>query len=172
MKSSSKIALVCILIAAIVVTGYINYRINNNGTNVAQTGASPSVSPGEMAETVDSQDTAAVFAQFRSDKENTRKQEVDYLDSVINSGEADQDTVKQAMAQKVALTDAMEQETVVEGLLKSTGYWDAVCTISNNTVNVVVAAQTLSDDQAVKILEIVKNETGQPAQNIKIIPQG
>lgn len=169
MKSSGKIALVCILIVAVVVTGYINYRINNDdGTNVA--GAGASVSPGEMAETVN-QDTSAVFAQFRSDKESTRNQEIEYLDSVINSGQADQDAVKQAMSQKVALTTAMEQETVVEGLLKSSGFQDAVCTISNNTVNVVVTAKSLTDDQAVKVLEIVKNETGQPAQNVKIIPQ-
>ena len=36
-----------------------------------------------------------------------------------------------------------------------------MCTISgNDQATVVVAAKTLSDDQAVKILEIVKNQTG------------
>lgn len=169
MKSSSKIVLVCILIAAIVVTGYINYRINNPDDQMQ---AKASASPGEMAEEVDSQDTTAVFAQFRTDKQSTRKQEVDYLDSIINNKSADADAVKQAMSQKVALTTAMEQETIVEGLLKSSGYADAVCSISNNQVNVVVAAKTLSDDQAVKILEIVKNQTGSAPQNIKIMPQG
>ncbi|MEI6101065.1 MAG: SpoIIIAH-like family protein [Eubacteriales bacterium] len=170
MKSSSKIVLVCILIAAIVVTGYSNYRINNGGMD--NQSAKASASPGEMAEQVSSQDTTAAFAQFRTDKEKTRDQEVAYLDSVINSKQADADAVKQAMTQKVALTTSMEQETVVEGLLKSSGYADAVCTISNNQVNVVVAAKTLTDDQAVKILEIVKNQTGASPQNIKIMPQG
>lgn len=170
MKSSSKIVLVCILIAAIVVTGYINYRINNGGMD--DQAALASVPPGEMAEQVSSQDATAAFAQFRTDKKQSREQEVAYLDSVINNKQADADVVKQAMTQKVALTTVMEQETIVEGLLKSSGYADAVCSITNNQVSVVVAAKTLSDDQAVKILEIVKNQTGISPQNIKIMPQG
>ena len=44
MKNSSKIVLVCILIAAIVVTGYINYRINNPDGSGTQ--AKASASPG------------------------------------------------------------------------------------------------------------------------------
>jgi stage III sporulation protein AH len=169
MKTSSKIALICILIAAIVVTGYINYKINNDDLNITE---GETVAEGEMAEEVDTRDVAAVFAQFRTDKEETRNKEIEYLDSIINSGEADQEVLNEAMSQKVALTSFMEQETNIEGLLKSAGYSDAVVTISENSVNVVVAETALSDDQAIQILEIARDETGQSAQNIKIIPQG
>jgi stage III sporulation protein AH len=171
MKNSSKIALICILIAAIVVTGYINYKINND--SIGDTAdAMDAAAEGEMTEDVDTKDVAAVFAQFRTDKEATRTKEIEYLDSVINSGEADEATVNEAMSQKVAITSYMEQETNIEGLLKSSGYNDAVVTISSDSVNVVVSEEALSEDQAVQILEIVKTTTGQPAQNIKIIPQG
>jgi stage III sporulation protein AH len=169
MKTSSKIALICILIAAIVVTGYINYKINNEGTDVAE---GDTAAEGEMAEEVESRDVAAVFAAFRTDKEETRAKEIEYLDSIINSGEADQEVINEAMSQKVALTTFMEQETNIEGLLKSAGYKDAVVTVSEDSVNVVVAEAALSDEQAVQILEIARDETGQSAQNIKIIPQG
>ena len=172
MKNSSKIALICILIAAIVVTGYINFKINNDGAaDVADAGAD-AAAEGEMTETVETQDVSAVFAQFRTDKEATRAKEIEYLDSVINSGEADEATVNEAMSQKVAITTYMEQETNIEGLLKSSGYQDAVVTIASDSVNVVVSEEALTDDQAVQILEIVKTTTGQSAQNIKIIPQG
>ena len=170
MKSSSKIALICILIAAIVVTGYINYKINND--DIGDVADADAVAEGEMTETVTTEDLSAVFAQFRTDKETTRTKEIEYLDSVINSGEADEATVNEAMSQKVAITTFMEQETNIEGLLKSSGYNDAVVTISSDAVNVVVSEEALTEDQAVQILEIVKTTTGQPAQNIKIIPQG
>lgn len=172
MKNSSKIALICILIAAIVVTGYINYKINSDDIGDVADAAGDTVAEGEMTEDVQSQDVTAVFAQFRTDKETTRTKEIEYLDSVINSGEADEATVNEAMSQKVAITTFMEQETNIEGLLKSSGYKDAVVTISGDAVNVVVSEEALTDDQAVQILEIVKTTTGQPAQNIKIIPQG
>ena len=70
------------------------------------------------------------------------------------------------------LTDMMEKEVTVEGLLRAKGFSQAIVTLSPESVNVVVADASVTSQQAAQILQIVQNETGQPAQNVKIIPAG
>ena len=65
----------------------------------------------------------------------------------------------------------MESELKIEGLLVASGFSDAIVTVQEGSVNVVIKAAEISKEQAAKILEIVKDETGEPAQNIKIILQ-
>ena len=171
MKQSTKIILSCVLIAAVITAGYINFKINNEGA--FDQAEAEIVAEGEMAETLSDEQTSAVFfSEYKTERENTRAQDIEYLDSIINSGEVSEEVLAEAMSQKVAITTAMETEITIEGLLKGCGYSDAVVTCGDETVNVVVAEKTLSDEQAMQILEIVKSESGKTAQNIKIIPQG
>ena len=169
MKRNSKIVLCCVLVAAIVVAGYVNFKMNNEGAYEVFNNETEETADAENTENTD---TADVFAQYRTDREDTRTQEVAYLDSVINSGEVDEQVVTEAMNQKIAITQAMETELILEGLIKGSGYNDAIVTCGDETVSVVLAENSITDEQAVQILEIVKSETGKSAQNIKIIPQG
>ena len=68
------------------------------------------------------------------------------------------------------LIDAMEKELVVEGLLKSAGFEDAVLTTTSENVNVIVKASELSAGELAKIGKIVQEQTGKSLDNIKIIP--
>jgi len=66
----------------------------------------------------------------------------------------------------------MEAELKIEGLLAASGFTDAIITVQQGSVNVVIKAKEISKEQAAKILEIVRKETNEPAQNIKVILQG
>ena len=171
MKRNSKIILCCVLVAAIVIAGYVNFKVNNEGAYEAFNENAQTEESVQEAEAANI-DVAQVFSQYRSEREDTRNQEVAYLDSVINSGEVDEQIAKEAMNQKIALTQAMETELILEGLIKSSGHSDAIVTCGNENISVVLADKSISDEQAVRILEIIKSETGKTAQNIKIIPQG
>ena len=109
------------------------------------------------------------FATYRDDREQVRKLEMEYLDEVIAASASDDETLADAQGQKLTLVENMEKEFTVESLIKAKGFEDAAVTFHAGTVNVVVKADELSDKQVAQILEITKKETGEPAENIKVM---
>ncbi len=112
------------------------------------------------------------YTTFRAERKQARDQEIAYLDSVINDAKTDSATKKKAQEQKLALASSIEQEITVEGLVKALGFADCVVTIKKGSVNVVVEnTAALTSTQAAKIFEIVRKETGESSDNIKIMPK-
>jgi stage III sporulation protein AH len=74
-----------------------------------------------------------------------------------------------AQEEKLKLVANIELEMLIEGLLKAKGFTNIV-TCGETSINVVVAADTLSEVQVAQILDIVRRESGETAENIKIIP--
>ena len=64
----------------------------------------------------------------------------------------------------------METELVIEGLIKSLGFEDAVVTNTTENINVIVKSPELTADEAAQILEIVVSETDKTANDVRIIP--
>ena len=172
-KSILTIALVGLLVLA----GYGNYWINANADKVATWGLrstaapQPSASP-QAAQVGDqsSQQTGSFFTSYKLERNQVRQEEISYLDAIIQSTDSDSPSIEDALAQKLALTVAMEKETIVEGLLKAKGFADVVVTIQEGSVNVIVKQQELTDAQVAQILEVARTESGEPAENIKVIP--
>ena len=71
---------------------------------------------------------------------------------------------------KLELTDTMEKEMLLEGLLKAKGFEDVFVTLSDESINVVVKDAELNQSEVAQILELVQRETSASAQNVKIIP--
>lgn len=112
------------------------------------------------------------FESFRRERESIRRQEMQYLDEVIATGNIDAQTLDQALEQKMALVENMEKEFTIESMISAKGFKDAAVTFHSDSVNVVVGAQTLSSAEVAQILDIVRRETGASAQNIKITADG
>ena len=115
--------------------------------------------------------TENYFEDYKANRQNVRDTEIAYLDSIISNAQSDVDTVKDAQNQKIEIVRSMESELTIEGLLIASGFSDAIVTVHTGSVNVVIKADEISKEQAAKILEIVQDETGEAAQNIKIILQ-
>ena len=149
---------------------FVGAFLLNLKTNAAKTGSGgdEALQPPEEA-----QETEYVsgdyFATFRDDREQVRKLEMEYLDEVIAASASDDETLADAQGQKLTLVENMEKEFTVESLIKAKGFEDAAVTFHAGTVNVVVKADELSDKQVAQILEITKKETGEPAENIKVM---
>lgn len=111
------------------------------------------------------------FKDFRYDRENTRKKEIEYIKNIIDNPNSDKEMKVEAQSQLLELTNVMEKELGVEGLIKAKGFNDVVVILHENSVNVVVDKDDLSPEEVAQILDIVKRETGQQADNIKIIPK-
>ena len=171
MRSKKKYFVFAGLIALLILTGYLNYTFNN--TQPANTASTNPVEQQQADETQETSTSAEAnfFANFRTERETTRNQEIAYLDAIISSSETDADTLKDAQQQKIEISKAMEKEVTIEGLLKAKGFNDAIVTIHSGSVNVVVDSETLDDAQVAQILDIVQSESGESSENIKVIPK-
>ena len=113
--------------------------------------------------------TVSSFADFRTERERVRTQELTSIDSIINNENTDTQTLAEAQKMKLELTDTMEKELLIEGLLKAKGFEDAVITISDTAVNVIVKQKDLTKQKVAQVLEIVLREAGDiSAENVKI----
>lgn len=110
------------------------------------------------------------FVTYKQDREATRAQEIIYLDGIIASELSDAATVQLAQNKKLGLCDVMEQELIIEGLIKAKGFEDCIVTMSTNNVNIVVKAEELTLEQAAQILNIIVSETSYTAPDVIIIP--
>ena len=107
------------------------------------------------------------FDSFRSERDDTRSQEIAYIDSIIEQG-ADAETMADAQQQKLSIVDNMEKEMTIESLLKAKGFSDAAVTLHSGSVNVILSAEALSDEQVAQVLDIIVRETGEKTENVKI----
>lgn len=108
------------------------------------------------------------FETYRSDRLETRNQTIVYLDAIINSEASSQEDIAAAQAEKLKIATAMNQEVIIEGLIKSQGFEDCVITLGAN-VNVIVKSDPLTDDEMIQILYIVTEETGKEPSEIQVI---
>ena len=119
------------------------------------------------AEAAAASTTMGFFDSFRAERESTRTQEITYIDAVIEQG-ADAETMADAQQQKLAIVTSMEKEMTIESLLKAKGFTDAAVTLHSGAVNVVLSAETLTNEQVAQVLDIIIRETGEKAENIKV----
>lgn len=157
--NKKKIIILVSLVALLVATGCLNYFLttkNAKSTSVNSTVADTAV--------------PTFFATYRTDREQTRAQEMLYLEDILTASNVDEQTMAEAQAKKLSLVGAMETELSLEGLIKSKGFDDCVVTISSGNVNVVVKDEELSLDEASQILNIITSETDYKAGNVVIIP--
>ena len=73
---------------------------------------------------------------------------------------------------KMEIIAAMEKELVLENMVKSLGFSDAVVSVSvdSDNVNVFINSAELNYDTALSIYTMLKEETGIVAGNIIIMP--
>lgn len=157
-------AMVVLLIVAVVV----NYHMNQDAND--ETAMLPGMIDVQKNNPKDETpvDSGDYFETFRTDRENVRNKELDYLETIITHDQTDAETLADAQQQKLDIVSGMEKEFTVEKLLKAKGFTDAAVTFHAGSVNVVIDTPSLSEEQVAQILEIVVRETGESAENIKI----
>lgn len=107
------------------------------------------------------------FDSFRNERDATRAEEIAYIDTIIEQG-ADAETMTDAQQQKLSIVEGMEKEMTIESLLKAKGFADAAVTLHSGSVNVILSAESLADEQVAQVLDIIMRETGEAAENIKV----
>ena len=94
------------------------------------------------------------------------------LDSIIELYEEGSEKYNEAVNLKLKIVDVMESELILETMIKSLGFSDAVVSIGleSENVNVFVNSNELEYDTALAIYNLLRNEAQIDAGNVIIMP--
>ncbi|WP_129597777.1 SpoIIIAH-like family protein [Anaerophilus nitritogenes] len=123
-----------------------------------------------IKETINSQkvNRTNYFIESRLNMNLEREKMVSLLNEIINNDKTDEENTKAATNEKMKLIDIMNKEKIVENLIESKGFENALVFITDNSVNVIVEIEQLADSDVAKILDIVMRETKYSPEHIKI----
>ena len=156
MSKKKKIIIMSSLIFLLALTAVLNVLL---ATNV--------IASGDNAVT-----TSNYFTTFRSERTTTRSEELVQLDSVIALYEEGSEKYQEAVDLKLKIVEMMENELLLETLIKSRGFTDAVVSIGmdSDNVNVFVNSSELDYNTALSIYTMLKDEVGVAPGSIIILP--
>ncbi|NLN07177.1 MAG: SpoIIIAH-like family protein [Firmicutes bacterium] len=112
------------------------------------------------------------FVEYRLQRDRVRASEIEMLERMIENPNISPEGKKKAEAQLLALTAAMEEELLVENMLKAQGYKEAIIFKKDGQASVVVQAVKLNEEQFLQIAETVSNATGVRMENIAVLEHG
>lgn len=109
-------------------------------------------------------------AEARLSREQVRAKNKETLLEVINNTNIAEEQKQDAINTMNAMADISEKEAAAELLLESKGFTDAVVSITDGTVDVVISQVEVTDAQRAQIEDIVKRKTEISGENIVITP--
>lgn len=156
MTKKKKIIIMSSLVFLLAVTAILNVLLVTNNA----------------AADADAVTTANYFSTYRSERTTTRSEELLQLDSVIELYNEGSERYEQAVDLKMQIIEVMEDELVLESMIKSLGFSDAVVSIGmdSENVNVFINSDELSTDTALSIYNLLRNEADVAPTNIIIMP--
>lgn len=107
-------------------------------------------------------------AGARMEREQTHSKTKESLNEIIDSNSVSDEAKKEAIDKLTELTDIMEKEAATEQLLASKGFEDAVVSIGDNSVDVVLNYDELSSADRAQIEDIVTRKTGYSVSQLVI----
>ena len=110
----------------------------------------------------------AFSASAKLNREQVRsKNEASFLE-IINNTDRSEDMKADAIASMNRMTDRAEKELDAELLLEAKGFKDSVVSINDDSVDVIVGAAEITDEQKAQIEDIVTRKTERNVSDIVI----
>ena len=113
--------------------------------------------------------TDGYFETAVINRERSRGEALQTLQVVVDSSETMPDVKDKALSEMMQIATDIETEANVEEMIKAKGFEDCLAIISGENINVIVKSPGLLTAEVAQISEIVKNETGFPIENIRIV---
>lgn len=157
LSKKKKIIILSVMIALLLVTGYVNVALNSSLSS-------------SVTETSSSTTNANFYLNYRNEREATRTQEIQFYDSIIASASSSEEAKEEAETNKLSLIAQMEKELVTEGIIRGKGFEDAIVTTSSSNVNVFVKSAELTSAEVAQISTVVTQQLGVEIDRIVIIP--
>lgn len=116
--------------------------------------------------------TGNYFEEAKLSREQTRAKNRETLTQLVNNKNVTDKQKEKAMNEIMNMTEISEKETATETLLAAKGFSEAVVTILDDGVDVVVNAEELTEQQIAQIEDVVKRKAECSADKIVISPVG
>lgn len=156
MTKKKKIIIMSSLVLLLAVTAVLNVLLVS-GKNTAN---------------ADSVQTYNYFSSYRAERTSKRSEELLQIDSIIELYEAGSEKYEEAVDLKLKIVGIMENELIIETMIKSLGFSEAVVSIGldSDNVNVFINTDELDKNAALSIYNLLRNEMGIDSTNIIIMP--
>ena len=142
--------------------------VSADSAEAASVGGDEGLDSYGAAELVNASANADFFAQARLEKQTSRDQAVETLQSIIGGGDLSEDEMVVNAIDAVSISKQIESESVIENLILAQGFPDCVVYLDGNTAKIVVESNGLEAAQAAAIKDIVLTEAEIPAEGIRI----
>ena len=177
----------------IAVAGYINYTgnlsdiisvkdtkdassdgvvIDENTGEIVNNDSEPDdnslMEPGSVMLTSGSSVSDSIISEAKLNREQLRAKNKEMLMEIVNNESLDE-AAKQAAVNKLAdISDTSQKEIAAELLLEAKGFSNAVVSVTDGNVDVVINSTKLDDTLRAQVEDIVKRKTGVSADKITI----
>lgn len=164
---------------------YLETQMNDNAT-IVQT-EDQIVDVGTSVQTKDSIQTAEVieqnpetveasssiassfFSEYRIEREKNRSKEVEMWQEVINNQNTETTFKNLAQQELVKIVALTEKEMIIENMVISLGFSDALVFMTDDSATIIVETKDLTQAQVARIQDIVVRKTKLSPTNIKIM---
>lgn len=119
---------------------------------------------------VNAGDESSYFIQAKLEREQSRAKQKDMLNEMLNNEKVDSSKKSEAADRMLEIQKRIEKETAAESMIESKGFKEVYVRIDDDTVDVVVDKEQLTDSELAQIEDIVKRKTGVSADKIRISP--
>lgn len=169
---SSKAARSIIVIAAVLLIGlavYLNYRWFYDPVGSIGYGDNNMEDNFEDSAQTDAEEENDYFASTVLTRQQSRDEAIDVLKLVSESTEATDEAKAEAQAKISKIATDIQNESNIESLVKAKGFDECVAVIGDDSVSVIVKAESLQAKDAAQILAIVYETTGISPDKVNII---
>jgi len=119
---------------------------------------------------VNTSNDSSYFIQAKLDREQARAKQKDILTEMINNNNLEQAKKSECANAMIEIQQRIEKETAAEAMIESKGFDEVYVRIDDETVDVVVNKEKLTDSEVAQIEDIIKRKTGVAADKIRINP--
>ena len=113
-------------------------------------------------------DSSSYFAEAKLDREQSRAKQKDILNDMLENKNISQEQKDKCTESMMELQQRIEKETAAEAMIESKGFREAYVRMDDDTVDVVVDKDKLTDAEVAQIEDIVKRKTGMETSKIRI----
>lgn len=114
-------------------------------------------------------EVSSFFTEYRLERDKNRSKECDMWQNIIESEKAEATFKNLAQQEIVKLVALTEKEMIIENLIISRGFKDALVFLTDDSVTVLVGTKELTSANVAQIQDIVMTKTKIDAKNIKIM---
>ncbi len=103
-------------------------------------------------------------------KEEARAKQQETLTGMINNDNLSEEQRGEFASEVLKMQQRIEKETAAEAVIKEKGLGDAYVRIDDDTVDVIINKETLTEQDIAQVQDIVSRKTGMELSQIRISP--